>query len=456
LIPAQDGAPASLEGIVLDITDRKQSEADIAFRAYHDPLTGLPNRATLNDRLTQALARRRRAHRVLAVLFADLDRFKTVNDRLGHAVGDEVLRGVAARLAGALRPGDTVARLGGDEFIVLCEELSDPDDVVEIAQRLQAALAPPIVVHSEEILISASIGVVVAALQWPIDPAELLHEADLAMYRAKSRGCGRYEIVTGPGAAPGRDWSARIAALRDALDRDEIVVFYQPRVELPTLARTGAEALVRWRHPGRGLLGPDAFLTVADRSGLIDLLGRRVLRTACGDALAWPTSSTGRALSVSVNLSARQLFDPKIVDTVAKVLTDTALDPARLTLEMSEATVMARAEDSLRVLTDLKTLGVKLAIDDVGTGYSSLTYLKRFPLDEVMIDRSLIAGLGLDPAAAALASGVIGLAHALGLRAIAEGVETGAQRDVLVAHGCDYAQGFLWSPAVPAESLTRR
>ncbi|MGZ4665720.1 MAG: diguanylate cyclase domain-containing protein, partial [Frankiaceae bacterium] len=216
-VQAFDGRVTGSVVVVADETDQRRAEAELTRLALHDPLTGLPNRATLNDRLTQALARRRRANTVLAVLFADLDRFKTVNDRLGHAVGDEVLRGVAARLAGALRPGDTVARLGGDEFIVLCEELSDPDDVVEIAQRLQAALAPPIVVHSEEILISASIGVVVAALQWPIDPAELLHEADLAMYRAKSRGCGRYEIVTGPGAAPGRDWSARIAALRDAL-----------------------------------------------------------------------------------------------------------------------------------------------------------------------------------------------------------------------------------------------
>ena len=449
-VRAPDGTVTGSVIVVADETERRRVEAELNRLALHDPLTGLPNRATLHDRLAQALARRQRHDSVLAVLFVDLDRFKTVNDRLGHAAGDAVLQTVAGRLVGALRPGDTVARLGGDEFVVVCEDLPGSAEAAQVARRLGVALAPPLPVDDAELLLGASIGVVVVATSdWQVDPTELLHEADLAMYHAKSRGGSRHEVVTDP-ARSARDGPTRAGALRAALDREEFVVFYQPRVELPRLGAVGAEALVRWRHPRRGLLGPDAFLSAADRNGLINPVGQWVLRTACRDAATWPETAAGRGPSVSVNLSARQLFDPEIIAAVARVLTDTGLDPARLTLEMSETTLMGRAQDSLSVLSDLKTLGVRLAIDDVGSGSSSLPFFQRFPLDEVTIDRSLMVGLGRDPRATALVTAMIELVHALGLPAVAEGVETSLQHDLLVAVGCDQAQGLLYAAPAPA------
>ena len=460
--PLRDDAGQVSGSVVMlaDDTERRRAQVELTRLALHDPLTGLPNRATLEDRLSQALARGRRYDRGLAVLFCDLDQFKAVNDRLGHAAGDEVLRAVAARLSRAVRPADTVARLGGDEFVVLCEELPDvpeaPEiaEIAEIAERLQAALAPPLTVNGEDVAVTASIGIAVAAPHRGAGPAELLHEADQAMYRAKSSGRAHFEIFGAAGAGAADAGAAHIAALRGGLDRDEFLTVYQPRLDLTTLAPVGAQALARWQHPDRGLLGPATFLAVAERSGLIDELGLHVLGTACREATSWPAGPTGAAPSVSVNLSARQLADPAIVATVARVLADTGLPPPRLILELAEVTLMGHPEDTLRVLADLHTLGVGLSIDRFGTGYFSPTHLRRLPLNELAIDRSLIAGLGSDPDATAVATGVIDLAHALGLRTVALGVETSAQRDVLVALGCDHAEGHLWSRPLQAGPLT--
>lgn len=437
--------------LVLDVTERKAAERRLAHQALHDPLTHLPNRGLFVDRLEQGLRRLERGDHLLAVLFVDLDRFKPINDRWGHAVGDQVLCEVARRLRHVLRPHDTVARLGGDEFTILCEDLSGADEVHEVAMRVLETLAAPVRVEDQEIALSASVGVALTDGGCVAD--QLLRDADAAMYEAKGRGRNRYEVFD---QAMRERTSSRLEqtdALRRALDEGELRVFFQPEVQLSDESTSGVEALVRWDHPRLGLIGPDAFIPVAEDSGLILPLGEWVLREACRNVAAWPVPPGGRPPVLSVNLSAQQLARPELVDSVVRILAETGLDPARLCLEITESVLMDDVESAIEALLGLKLLGVRLAIDDFGTGYSSLSYLRRFAVDVVKVDRSFVAGLGVDPAAEAIVAAVVNLCHALGLDVVAEGVESQEQLVALRALGCDRAQGYRWSPPLPASQF---
>jgi diguanylate cyclase (GGDEF)-like protein/PAS domain S-box-containing protein len=438
-----------------DITDRKRAERALAHQALHDHLTGLPNRSLLLDRLSQAVARLSRTDTRLGVLFFDLDHFKVINDSLGHDAGDRVLQAVAARVAGVLRPTDTLARLGGDEFVVLCEALERPADASAVADRIARALAPPIDEGEEELIVGASIGVVVTGDD-RADPAALIRDADAAMYRAKEQGRGRAELF---------DEGMRVRvvgrlreerALRRALQREELLLHYQPVVSLPDLSVTGVEALVRWEHPERGLLLPGEFVPLAEETGLILELGDWVLAEACRQAADWSgVLGEERTLEVAVNLSTKQLGQADLAKRVAALLERHRLPPAQvaLCLEITESLMLEDPMVTGGLLGDLARLGVRLAIDDFGTGYSSLAYLRRFPVHTLKVDRSFVSGLGLDADSRAVVAAIIELAHALGLEVVAEGVEEEVQLRALVDLGCDRAQGFLFAHPAPPEAL---
>ncbi len=435
-----------------DVTQRTQLEDELAHQAFHDSLTGIANQALFRDRVDHALARLSRAGGRLAVIYLDLHNFKTVNDSLGHIAGDELLVSVTARLTGCLREGDTAARLGGDEFALLLEDTTAEDAAV-VAEHVIAALAAPFTLAGKELFATASIGI---ALDEPGIPRDqLLRNADLAMYTAKGLGKNRYEVYAPEMHSTAVDRLELENELRRALEREELRVHYQPIVGLSSREVVGVEALVRWEHPERGLLGPDRFIPVAEECGLIEPLGRWVLGVACGQAKAWHDEHRGPAgLSVSVNVSPRQLRDPRFVDDVAHVLAATELPPACLTLEITEGAMMGDAELALVHLTALKALGVQLAVDDFGTGYSSLSYLQLFPIDILKIDRSFVLGMDRGPEESALARAIVRLAQTLHLTAVAEGVESNAQADVLLQLGCPLAQGYLYSKPCPAEAIT--
>ena len=436
--------------------ERKRAQAAekaLQHQAFHDGLTDLPNRALLSDRLSHALARGQRHRTKTAVLFLDLDRFKGVNDSLGHAAGDELIVAMADRLRAVVRPDDTVARFGGDEFVILCEELDHEREAVAIAERIAETLALPFHLGDRGVVLTASIGLAFASSATETADS-LLRAADCAMYRAKDLGRDRIELFDD-------DMRARALArletendLRTAIDAGQLEVYYQPVVELPSGAVNGVEALVRWQHPRRGLLSPSQFVGLAEESGLILPVGALVLSDACRQVAVWNDAHRGRTpLTVAVNLSAHQLVFPGLRDIVAQALLDSALDPSLLCLEITETVLMEDAGSSRTALDSLKALGVQLAVDDFGTGYSSLLYLRRFPVDILKVDRSFVAGLGKSPADSAIVAGVVGLAHALGLVAVAEGVETTEQADGLAGLGCKLAQGYLWSRPVPIERL---
>jgi diguanylate cyclase (GGDEF)-like protein/PAS domain S-box-containing protein len=438
-----------------DITDRKRAERALAHQALHDHLTGLPNRSLLLDRLSQAVARLSRTDTRLGVLFFDLDHFKVINDSLGHDAGDRVLQAVAARVAGVLRPTDTLARLGGDEFVVVCEALEGPDDASAVADRIARALAPPIDEGEDELIVGASIGVVVTGDDHA-DPAGLIRDADAAMYRAKEQGRGRAELFDEGMRVRVVGRLRKERALRRALQRDELRVHYQPVVSLPDLGVTGVEALVRWEHPERGLLAPAEFVPLAEETGLILELGDWVLAEACRQAAAW-TGVLGedRTLEVAVNLSTKQLGQADLAKRVAALLERYGLPPAQvaLCLEITESLMLEDPMVTGGLLGDLARLGVRLAIDDFGTGYSSLAYLRRFPVHTLKVDRSFVSGLGLDADSRAVVAAIVELAHALGLEVVAEGVEEQVQLQALVDLGCDRAQGFLFAHPAPPEAL---
>jgi diguanylate cyclase (GGDEF)-like protein len=387
--------------------------------------------------------------RFVGIVLLDLDHFKIVNDSLGHEAGDELLSTVAPRLDTVLRAGDTVARFGGDEFGILVAEADTIHDVTRVAERLAAALATPFVLRDREYFISASVGI---AIGHGGDPAEaLIRDSDLAMYRAKERGRGRYEIFDQLMRARAVDHLRTESDLRRALTRDELVVHYQPVLWLNRRQVIGFEALVRWQHPERGLLGPGEFIPLAEESELIVDIGDRVLQIACRQAAAWHAAHPDAPpVSVSVNVSPRQMADRTLPDRVRRVLRETDLDPLSLNLEITESVLVEEAE-ALESITALKGLGVKLALDDFGTGFSALGYLQRFPFDQLKIDRSFVESLGDDPATAAIVQSVVNIADALGLAVVAEGVETEAQVTVLQALGCNFAQGFLFARPLPAE-----
>jgi diguanylate cyclase (GGDEF)-like protein/PAS domain S-box-containing protein len=444
------GAPQYFIGQIQDVTDRKRVEDELAHRALHDALTGLPNRALFMDRLDLALDRLARHPGMLAVLFVDLDLFKLINDSLGHAAGDFVLQAVSHRLRQLVRPGDTVARLGGDEFAVLCPDLADADEALAIAHRIGAELPETLPVDDREIAVRASIGVAVTAQHGPTSQ-ELLRDADAAMYRAKHDGRGR-EVMFDDGMR--QDALVRLETehgLRLAIERGELVLHYQPEVSLPRGQIIAAEALVRWNHPTRGLLPPSEFIPLAEETGVIVPLGAWVLRTACAEAAGWARAlAPGTAPSIAVNVSARQLADPTLVETVVEALADSGLPAESLCIEITESALMEDASVAVRVLTELRAIGVVIAVDDFGTGYSSLAYLQRFPVSVLKIDRSFVDRVDGGVEESAIVAAVVRLAHTLGHVSIAEGVERPEQLAALQRLECDRAQGFYFARPMAA------
>jgi diguanylate cyclase (GGDEF)-like protein/PAS domain S-box-containing protein len=456
-VPRRDesGAVSGVYGLILDVTARVRYQQALERQANYDSLTGLPNRNLLGDRLDQAIAQAARAGETIALLYIDLDQVKRINDSLGHTMGDRVIAAIGARIAGALRGGDTAARVGGDEFVAVLAPVKRDDDAARVGQKLREAIARPLAIDGHEFVISASIG---AAL-FPRDGADaatLLRNADAALYQAKSEGrdCLRYFTS---------EMNLRVVhhlemegALRRALEGGgprggELRLHYQPIVKLAARRRVvGAEALVRWSRPGIGIVPPAQFIPVAEDSGLIVPIGRWVLHQAIRQVRRW--GRRGRASPyVSVNLSARQFRDPGLLEAVRGALREEGADARRVRLEITESIVMANPEEASRTLVALRALGVGIAVDDFGTGYSSLSYLKRFPLNSLKIDRSFVRDLPEDSDDLRISRAVIDLAHGLGLEVIAEGVETERQAAILARHGCDAAQGYLFGR--PAEAL---
>ena len=436
---------------IRDVTERIAAEQAIAFHATHDTLTRLPNRVLLLDRLDQELSRRTRHDRGVGVLFVDLDHFKWVNDSLGHAAGDGLLAAVADRLCHLMRPGDTVARFGGDEFVVLCQDVHSLEDVVTVAERLKNAMRAPLLVGANETTITVSIGISYAGPGTTATADDLVRDADTAMYEAKERGRDRHDVFDSAARRRAATRQEMSHALRQGIDRDELLVVFQPEIDLGTNTVVGVEALARWAHPTRGMLDPEQFIPVAEESGVILPLGQRILRMACQQVVGWGVRQRALTdLTLSVNLSARQLLAPNLPAIVEQALEETGLAASRLCLEITESVLLRDADSSGRALELLKELGVQIGVDDFGTGYSSLTYLKRFPVDILKIDRSFVAGVGTNREDRAIVASVIDLAHAFDLTTVAEGVESRHQHEELRSLGCSQAQGYLWSQPLPA------
>jgi diguanylate cyclase (GGDEF)-like protein/PAS domain S-box-containing protein len=453
LVRDAEGRPRFWQGVMSDVTERKELEGRLRYQALHDGLTGLPNRALFTDRLGRALNRtetgRRGTHGAVAVLFMDLDNFKVVNDSLGHEAGDRLLVEMARRLTRCLRADDSAARLGGDEFTVLLEGARDAQEAEEaakaVAERIARGLEVPFKLGDQEVFATASIGIAIVDSADAV-PDDVLRDADVAMYWAKRAGKSRHQFFDHSMNAAARERLGLENGLRRALEREEFRLHYQPTVDLENGKTVGVEALLRWEHPGRGLVSPGDFISVAEETGMILPLGRWVLREACRQVVAWeaemPDGYRAGALCVSVNLSAKQFLQEDLVGEIRRVLDETGLSAGQLILEINEGVVMDDASLSATVLHDLKALGVRLSIDDFGTGYSSLSYLKRFPADYLKIDGSLIDGLGRDAESTAIVAAVVQLAGSLGLEMVAEGIETADQVEGLRDLGCRLGQGY--------------
>jgi diguanylate cyclase (GGDEF)-like protein/PAS domain S-box-containing protein len=455
---AGDTRPSAAVIVFRDTSDRKAFEEQLARHAFQDPLTGLANRRLLLDHLDHALLQAERTGTSVAVLFGDIDRFKVVNDNLGHQVGDELLRVVAERLRRVVRPGDTLSRFGGDEFVVLLEGVTSPDDASLVADRVLEVLREPVILSGEhEVVPTMSIGMAVSEAGMSRD--DLLHDADVAMYRAKERGRGGHVTIFDVDRMGGRS-AGRLdldTALHHAVERGEVEVYFQPLVSLDHRGIVAAEALVRWDHPEHGILSPAHFIELAEDNGTILQIGKTVLERACRRARGW-LEDAGARLEVAVNLSARQFQQADLEDQIAEVLQTTGIDPSQLCLEITESLAMYDVELTSSVLTKLHQLGVRLAIDDFGTGHSSLGYLARFPIDVIKIDQSFVRNIDQDPVKAAIVSAVVALSQAIGSTTIVEGVETLPELEQVEGLGCDVAQGFYFSRPLPAgafEDLVR-
>jgi diguanylate cyclase (GGDEF)-like protein len=440
--------------IARDTTDRRQIEDRLRFLSLHDALTGLPNRDLFRERLEQAMARARRGRTKAAVLILDLDRFKHINDTFGHGAGDTLLQQVAGRLQSALREVDTVARLGGDEFAVILTDVRSVPDVEAVTRSLLNAISAPFRVAGEALRVTASVGIAV----FPDDaasPDDLTRSADAAMYQAKSGGKNGYRFYT---EDMNRALATRLAlvnGMERGLERGEFVLHYQPQVALETGRAFAVEALVRWQHPKLGLIGPGRFIPLAEESGFIGSLGRHVLRQACAQLAAWRADGLGDALGVAVNVSGRQFHRGDIVEAVRRALDEAALDPAALTVEVTESAVIEDIDAAVRLLRELSRLGVRVALDDFGTGHASLAYLSRLPFQQLKIDRQFVAAMDGGGHGTAIANAIVNMARALGLAVVAEGVETEAQLRQLRTLGCDGVQGYHLARPMPAEACTR-
>lgn len=453
------GAQGETLGTVVtltDITERKAAEDEIKQLAFFDPLTGLPNRRLLQDRLRQTLTDCSRNHAHGALVFIDLDHFKDLNDTLGHDIGDLLLQQVGQRLSECVRKGDTVARLGGDEFVLILKDLSDDTrravaQTQTVCEKIQVALNQPYQLAGHDHHSTPSLGVTLIQ-DFGSSLDELLKQADLAMYQAKAAGRNSLSFFDPAMQAELEGRAVLLAQLREALREEQFQLYYQPQVDGEDRL-IGAEALLRWRHPSRGLLDPDAFIPIAEETGLILPLGQWVLETACAQLAAWSRHAETAGLSLAVNVSARQFRQASFVDQVRTTLEHFGLDPCRLDLELTESLLLDDIDDTVAKMTSLKALGVGFALDDFGTGYSSLDYLKRLPLSQLKIDRSFVKDLLTDPCDAAIVSAILALARSFGLKVIAEGVETEAQREFLNRIGCGAFQGFLFGRPRPIEAL---
>ncbi len=443
--------------VLADALERHAADEALRHRVLHDSLTGLPNRLSFVDSLRDALQRGIASGSPVGILFLDLDHFKLINDSIGHHAGDDLLQAVAPRLRAHLRPGDIVARFGGDEFGILVDRLTDEEEAMAIADRVAGAFSEPYSMGGADHFVTASIGIAVARPtgREPVDAELLIRDADAAMYRAKERGRGRCEVFDAEMRARAVHRLETERELRHALDRDELELHYQPLVGLGSGEIVGLEALVRWNHPERGLLDPSEFVSIAEDSGLIEPIGRWVQETACRQALGWhDLRPDQRPLDVAINLSARQVAHRDLADSVREILARTGLDPVNLRLEVTESVLVEESASATATLEALSEIGVRLVLDDFGTGYSSLAYLNRFPFDALKIDRSFVEGLGVEQERTAIVEAVIGMARALSLDAIAEGVENEAQLSELRRLGCDFAQGHLFSRPLTPDKVT--
>jgi diguanylate cyclase (GGDEF)-like protein/PAS domain S-box-containing protein len=446
-----EGKVAGVIGLIRDITERKAAEQQIEYQAYHDALTGLANRRLFQEHLSLALALAQRRERMVAVLFLDLDHFKLVNDSLGHTVGDALLRQVAQRLKGAVREGDTVARVGGDEFTIVLQEVAHRSDAAVVANKVLEAIAAPLEVNGHRLYITTSIGITLFPEDGD-DAETLLKNADAAMYRAKDEGRNTYQMSTQELSRSTHERMTLENGLHRAIEQGEFEIWYQPQVDLATMEVVGIEALLRWKHASRGIIRPAEFISVAEERGMIVVIGDWVIREACREVRR--LHDAGRAgFRVAVNISARQFRDPNLLATIENAIAQSGIDPRCLELEITETVAMENVVLTMTTLAALRKTGVTIAIDDFGTGHSSLSYLKRFPIDALKIDRAFVQDLPDGFEDAAIVKSVIQLAQGLNLRVVAEGVETAAQLAFLRAHACHEVQGFYFSEPVPPAEL---
>lgn len=448
---SSDGKARLISGTTLDITDRIRAESEIQQLINFDSLTGLPNRNMLHDRLRLAIAQAAREHHLVAVIFLDLDRFKGINDTLGHRAGDKLLTTIADRLSACVRESDTLARLGGDEFVIILTGVTHEDGITTVCKKILALVAEPVFIEGQDLYVTASVGIAV----YPVDGEDtqtLLKHADLAMYKAKEMERNNFQFFSSEMNVKVLEKMLLENSMRRALEREEFFLVYQPQVDARTGKITGAEALLRWRHPDLGLLAPDKFIYLAEENGLIVPIGEWVIQTACRQNKKWQDEGLP-PIRMAVNLSGKQFGMQRLDQIISSIILESNMNPKWLELEITESAIMKNAEQNIITLKRFKEMGIALAIDDFGTGYSSLSYLKHFPINRLKIDRSFVRDITENPEDAAIAETIIAMAHALRLNVIAEGVETRAQMELLSFHNCVEMQGYLFSRPVPAEEF---